>query len=529
MLVFGACTGATVDESATFEPGDARDAVLQAALVASTTKTVQITVTNGTSRALAEGAIVLTPPLVFNETSMTAFFQHMKNSLDMRGTARLAGLTVNRDLFIVPAVPAGGSATVMISAAAGVQLLYVAKVAGSVTDFVASEELITWPNGSKGNDQTGFTIDANGEIQRGNNSVGTSPKIAVIAFDVLASCGSSGNMARPLTLMSDNFATVANSSAWPMNSGYDLDFNGDWLTDGITARVWNPASGNPEAPRPVTTGFVKFLDVCPTANSTISITASVDAAFTNITSSATLVLYFFNASGTLLRVDANHKIGRGNVRKTSMIDSAVPITARRIAIVPMAYLAPDETGNIYFSKLDASYAPQSTYQVTAIASDTLAVTSGTARQPTGWAEFGGDYFVMPSPASSVTLWNSTWGGDQSKLPPIDTGLTRRFTVSSFQAGDVMDARVFAAATFTDASSFVRIRMLFKNSSGATISSVDSDRLSQRSYGSLDLLNQPIPTGTTAVDVVLNAYLGAQETSSFYAQNLSVNAKRLLLK
>ncbi|MBL9037110.1 MAG: hypothetical protein JNG84_01225, partial [Archangium sp.] len=175
-----------------------------------------------------------------------------------------------------------------------------------------------------------------------------------------------------------------------------------------------------------------------------------------------------------------------------------------------------------------TYAPKNTYQVTTIANESLSSGSST---PSGWAEFGGDYFVMSAGSGSgwVTLWNSTWGGDQSKRPPVDTGIVRRFTVPSFQAGDFVDARVFAAATFTDSTSFARIRLVFNNPNGVVLASYDSDRLAQSSYGNLELTGTAIPAGAATVDVILNAYLGPAETSSFYAQNLSVQSKRQVLK
>ncbi len=518
----------TTDSSLTFVPGDSNDAVIRAALIAPTTKTVQVTISNTSSFALGEGVISTLPPTGFDATALNAFTAYMRNTATTRAAVRQAALTVNVSAFIVPPVAANGTQTILISVPAGTQLIYAARVGASTTDFVATEGGITWPNGTTGTFQTGFTLAANGTVTRGNSSTGTSPSIAAIAYDVTASCSSSGNMARQALLISDDFAAVPNTSAWPMNSGYDLEFNGDWYTDGATARVWNPTGGDPAAPKPATTGFVKFLEVCPTSGATITITANINAAFTSSNSDATLVLYYFDSASALIRVDANHKIGKGNVRKTTLFESAVPLNARRIAIAPMALMAADETSAIFFSKLDATYAPKDTFKVTSVADDSLGTPGGPTKQPGGWTEFGGDYFAMASD-KWVTLWNSKWGGDQSKLPPIDTGIVKRFTMPSFQAGDVLDARLFAAATFTDPSSFVRLRVLFNNSSGTLISALDSDRLAQRSYASLDLLAQPIPAGTASVDVILNGYLGPTETSSFYAQDLTVNAKRLLVK
>ncbi|MBL9038090.1 MAG: hypothetical protein JNG84_06220, partial [Archangium sp.] len=376
VLAAAGCSGAS---SETFEPGDSNDAVVRMAQSALSNglSTVQVTITNPSTYALGEGLVALTPIAQINTTTTAAMLAYLRGPGTALGNARQlatsAGLTVNVSAFLVPAIPAGGTATIIINAAPGAQLYYVARETLTTPDFVGSYSAMSWPNGTSGTFQTGFTLDTAGNIVRGNTSVGATPNIAVIAFDVLAGCNSnsSGSMTRPGTLFSDTFAGGPNDSRWPMNAGYDADFNGDWTTDGVTARVWNPPGGNPQAPRPVTTGFVKFIDVCPTDGATISIGANIDAAFTSLSSSATLVLYYFDAANALIRVDANHKIGKGNVRRTTLVDSAVPRNARRIAVVPMAYLAPDETSTLFFSKLNVTYAPKNTYQVTTIANESL--------------------------------------------------------------------------------------------------------------------------------------------------------------
>lgn len=522
--------GCGAGESRVFQPGDPHDAVLRAALTASTTATVQVTLNNGSKYALDEGLVVALPEVTYTDAQIKAFIDYMRGPSSIGGNARLlsqkAGVLVNVGAFYVPAIGINSTTTVAISVAPGSQLFYVARVTGSITDFVVSDAGFSYPNGASGTFLTGYQVDANANFVRGNNTIGATPLISAMAFDVTQNCGSAGNMARPSLLFQDTFAAVSNSSRWPTNSGYDADFGGDWVTDGQTARVWNPQGGNPEAPPPVTTGFVKFLNVCPTVDSTISISANIDAAFSSLSSDATLVLYYFDSAGALIRVDPNAKIGRGNVRRTALVDSQVPMNARRIAIVPMAFIAADETSTLYLSNLKATFAPKNTFQVTSVVSDSL--TSSTSGQPTGWSEFGGDYFVQGA-NGWTTLWNSAWGGDQARLPPVDTGMVKRFTLpSTVQSGDLIDASVFAAATFVDASSFARIRVLFYNASGTLLSSLESDRLSQRSYANLELINEAIPTGAKSIDVIINAYLGPAETSSFYAKNLKVNVKRRLL-
>ncbi len=532
LVVFAAsCSSAPSSNSSVFSPGDENDPVVKYAALAANTSTVQITITNPSSVGLAQGIITFAPLYQVNTTASAALTAYLTGSSsgNARVLANASGLAVGMTAFLVPPIAAGATTSMLINAPLGSQLSYLARETVSAPDFVASYSPMSWPNGASGTFQTGFTLTSGGTVSRGNGSVGATPSIAVIAKDGL-DC-SANSLTSPTLLWADDFSTGAQSSAWPMNAGYDFEFNGDWVTDGITGRVWNPAGGNPQAPLPQTTGFVKLIDFCPNQGSTVSIRATVNTALlTSPDSDTTLVLYYFNGGGNLLGVEANYRLGRGNARTTTLINSSVPSATRRIAVVPMSYMAPGETSSVFYSSLEVSYAPKNTWQVTTVATDTLAVgTNGAsgAGQPAGWAEFGGDYYVM-SPGW-VTLWNATWGGDQSKRPPIDTGIVKRFSLpSSLRTGDLLDASAFAAATFTDPTSFVRLRVLFNDANGVLISALDSDRVSQRSYANVELLNSAIPAGAKTIDVIVNAYLGPAETSSFYAKTLSVTTKRQLI-
>ncbi len=66
-------------------------------------------------------------------------------------------------------------------------------------------------------------------------------------------------------LVNDTFSAGNGSTTWPIGAGWDGEFGGDWYTDGVTARVYNPNWGGAEAsaPIPTVTGFWKTVDLCP--------------------------------------------------------------------------------------------------------------------------------------------------------------------------------------------------------------------------------------------------------------------------
>jgi hypothetical protein len=135
-------------------------------------------------------------------------------------------------------------------------------------------------------------------------------------------------------------------------------------------------------------------------------------------------------------------------------------------------------------------------------------------QPTGWTEYGGDWFVHKD-FKHLTLWNPAFGGDQSRPPPFEAGTYKRFEINGkYQTGDQLDVTAFGAATLTDPQSWVMMRVIF--SDGTTW---DSPRLGGRSYDTLRIEPQRIPTNASYVLVAVVAVLGPTETSSVYVDDV----------
>jgi hypothetical protein len=261
------------------------------------------------------------------------------------------------------------------------------------------------------------------------------------------------------------------------------------------------------------TGFVNWTNICPSANSTLSITASVTTAFSDPNGSSTLVAYYFDRNSNLLGTANNDKVVGRVARTIGLYDSPIPANTRKIAVVPMAYISSTETGTIYYRSLIANYDPASTY--TTVANENFATYGPPLNLPSGWNDFGAPWYVYP--AGSATVWNPSW--NHSVTLPVDTGLIKQFTLPAYAPGDTISATMFAANTFTDSNSFIRLRLVFNTPSGPFI---ESDNQYGNAWGHVNIHRQPIPAGSISVYVIANAYLGPTETSSLYVQNISVS-------
>lgn len=534
-VMVGACAPPETSTCTTcsFTPGDGEDPIIQAAREALTgTETVTLTLSNQTSYDFTAGVITFSQLFTVGSVPSTALFNYAKEGTnktaknDVLVTA--LGLTAGTNAFLVPALGKKKTVSITLTVPAGVNLNYLARVDTSTDDFVAVSDVplssgnpgTPIPIAMKGYDLSSSNYPA-GLTSLGNGTVGAAPSNSTLSIVTSGDCPNGATLVKQ-NLLTDDFTTGANNSAWPKNAGWDGDFNGDWYTDGITARVWNPNWGGaaPGAPIPTTTGFWKFFDVCPAAGSKFNVEAKIATTFTDPLSDSTLVVYYFDRAGTLLSVAANHPLRDLNDRRFAIYDSAIPASTRRIAVAPMMFLAQGEKGAAFFDRVTVDYEAADSYATTTVATDDFSSygTSNSGKnQPTGWTEFGGDWYAMTA-TKWATVWNPAFNGGAAN---VDTGMFKSFTLSGLRAGDVINAQLFAAATFSDKTSFARIRLLFNDSAASVI---ESDR-QVRGYGNIDVRRAVIPTGATSVKVVVNAYLGAAETSSLYVDNFKLETQR----
>lgn len=524
------------DGDCVFTPGGPSDPVVKMhrQALSESRDSVRVTIENTSRYSWSNGLI--TTRAIFAEGQLAS--QALIDFVDRRGKypgdpqelAKALGLTLGVDAWAVQSIdkPDNGvptSRTVSIEVPSDAKLSYIARVVGSSDHFVAFSDVpLTGDVGAaitqsmKGYDLNG---GPGGTIAAGNSTTGESlPQGSGVAVQNDSDCPG-GALSVRSNFLTDDFSEGANDSLWPSNAGYAGDFNGDWYTDGYTARLYNPNWGGAEssAPIPTVSGFVKWLDVCPQAGATLSVETTVTTDFTEA-GDTTLVVYFFDRAGSLLDVTTNFPLVGKNSLRFALYDASIPSSTRRIAVVPMVYLSAGEMGTAYYDRIAVDYEP-GTQSATRLLAENFTSYGDSAyggNQPTGWAEFGGDWFVEPS-YQFATLWNSTWGGDQTLLPPVDTGLVKMIDLTGqYAEGDLISARMFAATTFTDPSSFVRLRLVFNSPLGPAL---ESDRLS-RGYGNLDIRRQTIPAGVTSVHVIINAYLGPGEQSSLYVDDLAVD-------
>lgn len=503
-----ACGSHTPGKAVDFTVGSSNDPVVKAALTSgTTTSTLNITIQNSSTHSYGEGVLTLSPIFTAGQAPSAAVSSFVKaGSKDTSSTfIQNLGLTLNVNVFKVPAVTKGTSRSVAVVVPTGTQLYYFARVSSSDADFVAMGPLPLSSTLSRYSAKKS-PITMTSSTGNGGGSV-VDP----------SACTGPAAMTQTVTLFDDEMGLAAYDPQWPMSAGYDGEFNGEWYTDGVSARVLNNGTGLPLG---AVTGFLKFLSICPTLGATISLEADIDTAqYTATSSDTTLHIYYFDAANNVLKIDYGYPVQKGSLRRLGLYDSLVPTTARRVALVPMARFEAAEKSTVFYQNLKAMYEPAGAVKVTALASDSFATYDATSKQPTGWAEFNGDWYVIPA-NSFATLWNPKWGGDQSNPPPVDTGMTKTYSLGAVQAGDALTVTLFAATTFTDATSFVRVRLLFNN--GIEIA---SDRTGGSTYNEVQMRRVAIPLGATAVTVIVNAFLGANETSSLYVDDLRVSSSR----
>jgi hypothetical protein len=521
VVVVGIAACAGTQEPTVFDVGGSNDPVVQMALTSAASDTLTVELTNDTSWELSEGLIAFTVDFRDEKALFAAVSAYATRTSTTAGNgaalAKALNLTVGTDAFVYPAVAANSSQSSAIVVPKNAKLYFIARVTSSADDFVSVLEVDS--TSTKSYQIYGFDVDGSGRntvINGGNDTTGATPRMT-LAVKNLSTCNSNTAVKVRTNLLAETFTAGANDSAWPKSIGWEGDFNGDWWTDGTTARMKDP-----NAPSPTVTGFVKFVQICPQTGSTLSFTADVTTKYASQKSDTTLVVYFFDDKGGLISYAANDPLYTGNERKTALYDVAIPAATRKIGFVPMAYFDRNETGAVFYKGVNADYEPSGYVTSTTLASDNFSSyghSSYGTRQPSGWAEFGGDWFVDTT-YNHATVWNSTWGGDKKGLPPADTGMTKSFSLARFAAGDRLSATAFAAATFVDPTSFVRLRLVFD-----TGEFLESDRLSGRAYADLDIRRGTVPSKAKSVTVIVNAYLGSAETSSVSIDDLKLTKVR----
>jgi hypothetical protein len=230
-----------------------------------------------------------------------------------------------------------------------------------------------------------------------------------------------------------------------------------------------------------------------------------------------LVVYFFNRAGQLLSISANSPLHDHTDRRFSIFDLAIPAAARQIVVAPMARLGPTEQGSVYYDWVSVDYELSTSWALKSVGTDDFSKVSAGVyglNQPTGWSEFGGDWYALTA-QKWATVANPAWAGGAAG---VDTGLVKTFALSGRVANESINAQVFGASTFSDPASFVRVRLIF-NDAAATV--LESDR-QVRGWGTVDIRRAAIPPTATQATAIINVYLGSAETSSVYVDNFSLS-------
>lgn len=517
LVMLSACTSPNAPISATpvFTIGGEDDPVLRMALQSAST-TYMVTMKNNTSYSFAPGLISTAALYKEGSVASSAFGAYVTAGGTATGDplklAKALGLTLGTSAFYVPALAPGMSITIAVALANSTtnngRLSLAARVEGSVDDFIGID-------GHSGNNKfSSFSIygydlnDSGGKVKRGNGTTGSTIKVTGSVVDA-TNCTTT--LTTSATLIDQSFsAGTPFDHTWPYNIGFDGDFNGDWYTDGTTARMIDASQT-----LPTISGFVKFLLVCPAAGARLSISADVSTRYKQQASDTTLLAYFFDASLNLISVAQNNPLHGLNDRVHALYDVPIPAGTRKIAVVPVGYFAAGETESAHYYNLKATYDPLS--KDTALASDGFSNTTTDAfgaNQPVGWSDYGGDWYHNPADGHA-TVWNTAWSGETATALR-ETGMQKTFSLSGVAAGSTFSASAFAATTFTDATSKTQLRAKFD-----TGQEVSSTPLRSQAWGNLEIYRTPIPAGATSVQISVQLDFGITEQSAAYVDDLKL--------
>ena len=217
----------------------------------------------------------------------------------------------------------------------------------------------------------------------------------------------------------------------------------------------------------------------------------------------------------------------GQNRRLALYDSPIPFGTQVVLVAPMALLQANETETVHYDNLRVEYDPPNDFMQNALHGDDFSGHGNSPyglAQPTGWVEYGTDYFVEAG-FDFITATNPTWVGEVIDPPGRDTGIFKHFTIQADHLkGDLLTTRVFASATFTDPESFVMLRVQIDPFETGAIWH-DSQRLRLNGYDTLSIRRLAIPEGASSVHAMVVGYFGPNETASFYADDIELEVQR----
>ena len=229
-----------------------------------------------------------------------------------------------------------------------------------------------------------------------------------------------------------------------------------------------PALAGRNTPLPAMTSFFKWIDVCPNTGSHINFVADVSAPVTSH-SDTTLVLYFFDESGTNISVATS-----STLKKSSR--TRLPLTKRGFRRARSASSSRQLRTWQRTSKTRSSTGQcrPTTCRVvptrTSASSqeDFSSYTEGSLNAIEWTEEHANDWFVEP-PYNWATLTNPAFRGEGSSLP-VTSHFSRTYDLGTYAPGDTLNAKLLASSTFTDASSYGQMRLIFNDASQTTVES-----------------------------------------------------------
>lgn len=346
--------------------------------------------------------------------------------------------------------------------------------------------------------------------------------------------------AAPTLLFDDNFADVndvqfANTVDDP--SGW-TEWGSNYYPTGQGVTLWNPGPGQGPRNNPgeyifdrnnlLESGLYQLVPLTDSEGvrtyrpgDRLVLKFRTSPTFDHPDSDSTAYLQFDDAAQTIA-VSSTLR-GVDSQWQELYIDVAIPDCATQVVVNLLGYLGENESSSVTFESVSLEQVPGEYYHQSTLLDqdfDTGVSNAYGENNPDVDSQFGdyNFYLVDDWPVSAgdkaITAVNEANATEPG-------GLTQRVNLDSVQANESLSVQLYAASTFSDASSYARMDVLYYDSSDTLLKTTSSETIRKSHFRWLSVDRDPIPATAAYAEVTPVLHLGANENSSLLMDDLQV--------